>query len=234
MIAFCRFALALMLFGLFPRSAAPEVSYEDVLKSVLKSVFAVTADNCVGQSRQSTAFVWKSDGNVITAWHAIGGCNAIRVRSQVTGQSWQAHVSKVLPSADLALLSLTDAPSFPALQDSDETLHVGQELHTLGYQMGADSAGDRDIHLRFGGPKLRNLVDNNSEAFREIQQSGTPNLDIDILYIDSLVPGLSGAPIFDSSGNVVGVADGGLEGGRRRNRLGVAPKIFSVTSAVDR
>jgi hypothetical protein len=43
---------------------------------------------------------------------------------------------------------------------------------------------------------------------------GFPALDLNILYLEgSLLPGFSGAPVFDGQGRLIGVGDGGLEKG---------------------
>jgi hypothetical protein len=44
---------------------------------------------------------------------------------------------------------------------------------------------------------------------------GFPNMDLPIYYLNgSLLPGYSGCPIYNKSGKLVGIGDGGLEGGQ--------------------
>lgn len=119
--------------------------------------------------------------------------------------------NRVLKKADLALLKVTGAPPFPIMKLSTAILHPNDYFYTLGYQLGALKASDRRVRIGYAGKTLKDLV--SPAVAKEIADSGTPDPTIDIIYVDNLVHGLSGAPIFDASGKVVGIADGGLENG---------------------
>ena len=69
------------------------------------------------------------------------------------------------------------------------------------------------LHLRFSGKKLRDIVP--PSVAIELSSAGSPSLDLDITSIEGhLLPGDSGAPIFNKQGRVVAIADGGLANGR--------------------
>jgi hypothetical protein len=112
------------------------------------------------------------------------------------------------PEHDLALLSsrvdLGEAP----LPLSTGPLSSGP-LATTGYPYGAPSPQGTNLEQRFvqGGTLGDVLADT-----RELP--GWLSTKERVLNLEGhLVPGLSGSPIFDSAGHVVGVADGGLQGG---------------------
>jgi hypothetical protein len=68
------------------------------------------------------------------------------------------------------------------------------------------------VRLRYGGRTLRDIVP--QSVADELRNLGSPDPNIDITDIEGhLLPGHSGAPILNSSGQVVAIADGGLENG---------------------
>lgn len=206
----CRIlVLACVVLNLWGSAYAQTPNYEELKKSLVQ----VSAQECTGDNRLATGFVWNAGNTVVTAWHAVGGCGKIIVYSEVVGggRSWGAHIVRIFKKADLALLAVTAAPPFPILKPSTTLLQVNENLYTLGYPLGALKASDKRLRMGYAGKTLKDLV--SPDVAKEIERSGTPDPTIDIIYVDNLVHGLSGAPIFDASGKVVGVADGGLENG---------------------
>jgi hypothetical protein len=67
------------------------------------------------------------------------------------------------------------------------------------------------LQLRYGGKTLRDIV---PDSVAQTLTGGSPSLDLDVDSIEGhLLPGHSGAPIFDGHQKVVAIADGGLENG---------------------
>lgn len=181
-------------------------------QTIQKSVFSVSADSCVGGSpQQATAFVWHRQDTLVTALHAIAGCSGISVKDTNSGRTWPATVTRALIKRDLALLSIAGAPPLAPMNESNELLQNDQPLWTWGFQLGAPTPSERRFHKLEGAETLGAFV--SSDVAHDIQTSGMPDLSTEIIYVSGLVPGLSGAPIFDSSGAVVGIGDGGLNGG---------------------
>lgn len=177
-----------------------------------KSVLLVTSDVCTGrQPPQATGFAWHQANTIVTALHAVAGCNNITVKLGASDKTWPAQIDRVLIKADLALLTVTGAPPFPPMDVSGEVLTADQPLWVWGFPMGAPKASERPFINLQGGPTLKDLV--STEVAQEIQTSGMPSTGIDVIDVGSLVPGLSGAPVVDVSGKVVGIGDGGLNGG---------------------
>jgi hypothetical protein len=177
-----------------------------------KSVVNVSSQNCLGRQPQlATGFAWNSPNRVVTALHVVAGCQSISVRSGTTNQTWTASVERVLIKADLALLSVNGTPTFPTLSESNAPVQGDQDLWAWGYIAGAPTAAEQKFLNLSGAKTLKDFV--HDDVAQDIKNSGMPDLNIDILYVSGLVPGLSGAPVLDASGSVVGIGDGGLNGG---------------------
>ena len=83
---------------------------------------------------------------------------------------------------------------------------------TIGYQLDAPTMGSVNLKASFGSSRLADMLP--PAARQEVNQAGMPSLSLEVLrHQGHLVPGLSGAPIINSRGQVVAVADGGLESG---------------------
>jgi Trypsin-like peptidase domain len=188
------------------------------LDSVAPSVLRVEARHCrddhqlATSDRVATGFVWRDKTTVVTAFHVVSGCPSISVYYQGRRISRPATVMKLLRRADLVLLSVGNSPETTPLQDDQQAPSLDQELATLGFQLQIPDMSSTRLHLRYGGRKLRDIVP--STVAQALSTAGSPSLDLEITNIEGhLVPGLSGAPIFNQADKVVAIADGGLENG---------------------
>ena len=197
------------------------------------SVVHVLATGCpTYTSRSATGFAWGPDHKIVTAWHAVGGCSAIDLHSDfviANSQDWHAHVDKVLRKADLALLVVDGSPGFPSLVAASTAAKSGDGVHVLGYPEQALAASGRDIAVGYSGRNLTDLV--GPDVANAIASSGTPAADVQIIYVPALVNGLSGAPVMNDKGEVVGVGDGGLEGGAYGINWAVVPTYLTELAA---
>jgi S1-C subfamily serine protease len=189
------------------------------LDAVAPSVLRIDARQCQGNvqaaapmDRVATGFLWRDKNTAVTALHVVTGCPNISVYYQGLKISRSATITKVLRKADLALLSVGNSPESTPLQDDAKKPSLDQELATLGFQLQIPDMSSTLLHLRYGGKKLRDIVP--PSVAQALANVGSPSLDLEITNIEGhLVPGLSGAPIFNPSGKVVAVADGGLDNG---------------------
>src|SRR5580700_7025125 len=84
-----------------PRSAV--VAPPDFTK-LTKSVLNVSAEKCISQvPQQASGFVWNKPDSVVTALHAVAGCENLSVKFGKSDVVWSAKVNRVLIKADLAL-----------------------------------------------------------------------------------------------------------------------------------
>lgn len=185
-----------------------------VKNSLVKVVVAVD----IRSSNALTGFVWKSPNQVVTSLHGMSPSGDIRIL--YPGQAWRkARIKKVLQKADLVLLELLPGePAPPAgitplSSFSPEKVNFGTSVYALGFNGGAIGSSSRQMKKGYVDPEtLANLIPKKDKD--ALSRIGFPALDLNILYLEgSLLPGFSGAPVFDPQSRLIGIGDGGLEKG---------------------
>jgi len=163
-----------------------------------------------------SGFIWKEKDWVVTSLHAMKPGGTIQV--QYLDQNWCfAKIIKVNVAADLVLLQITEgnipAGVIPLQAYSSMTLNFGDEIVAIGYNSGSKGSSTRSMKKGFVDPEtLETLVPKKDRE--TIEASGLPDINLNIIYLDgSLLPGYSGSPVYDKHGSLVGIGDGGLEGG---------------------
>ena len=186
-----------------------------VLAQVTRDPFVrVDVTQCQTPPRRGSGFVWNAQGSVVTSLHVVAGCGNISIRYTVGGgQLRTARVDRVLPSADLALLSVDNPVAVQPLTSAVTMPGAGAELTVWGYPIQVRGLMDTTFHRRATAGRLEDLL--NTALRQEIQNVGMPDLNTDVVLLDggNLLPGHSGAPLLDRNGQVAAIADGGLERG---------------------
>ena len=178
----------------------------DVYDQVRPSVIRVSCSN-----HAATGFLWSSPDTAVTTLHVVAGCGRISAYYEALKITRPATVVKVLRRADLVLLRIADAPSAHMLEADTTPPSLTEPLATLGYPLQILSMSSTSLQLRYGGKTLRNIV---PESIAQALSGGSPSLDLEIENIEGhLLPGHSGAPIFNEERKVVAIADGGLDNG---------------------
>lgn len=195
--------------------AAPSAA---VRNEVLRAVVQVKASGCSdGTSRTGSGFLFESSGRIVTAHHVVGGCASIQVRyegiASPAKRIFDARLVRVLPSGDLGLLEVASAPPLPTLRLATATISADGTYAGFGYPLGVPTAGDQPVTLAVGATRLKDILPD--EAARELTRSGSRIVtDTDVLRLNvALQPGMSGGPIVDAAGEVVGIVAGGLKAG---------------------
>lgn len=169
----------------------------------------------IGQKKNSTgtAFSIADNGVWITARHVAFGC---RVMGILTGRNKGFKVLKsvVHPNADVAILfTQRGAPFFPVARPNHR-LTLGQNGFHFGYPRGKPG----DVHSRVMGRRIMRVEGRYSTAEPVVawaEQSRQPNTR-------GPLSGLSGGPILDKTGTIVGVH---VAGSIRRGRIYSVPPI---------
>jgi S1-C subfamily serine protease len=215
MFALTLISLALMVPAIAQSQERPS---EVVRQQVLRTVVQVNASGCSDNTRRSgSGFLFETSGRIVTAHHVVGGCSSIQVVyegvSVPAQRLFDARLVRVHPAGDLGLLEVNNPPTLPALRLSTATISKDASYASFGYPLGVPTASDQLVTLAVGAPRLQDILPD--EAARELNRSGSRiSIQTNVLRLNvALQPGMSGGPIVDAVGDVVGVVAGGLKSG---------------------
>lgn len=179
------------------------------------------------ETRAGSGFLYPDVTHVVTALHVVGDCNSIRVSlAQNNGPNeWQverlAQTSKIMKSADLALLSVSGqvpAGHHPLPLDTVcPTIRAGANVAgcmtedhfaLVGYEELTPSSAEL-IGECCARATLQDILAIKEQ--NDLRSLGFPALSLKILsFASPILHGDSGAPILGQDGKVLGIADGGF------------------------
>jgi hypothetical protein len=208
----------------------------DLNNSVVKVVYSCPD---IRNSKSGTGFVWKKNSQIVTALHLVtGNCtnDSIRIfipnNTYVKGDFYGAKIIKILKSADLAMLEV-NIPKMKPLSSINSTLFIKQNVDVIGYPLGAPSK--RSIQLTIPFNESKRLRPNIPASIISELNKLEFNPDIEVVHFQgSLLPGLSGAPIFNSKGQIIAVGNGGLNKGQVGISWGIpSSKIIDLENSTE-
>lgn len=215
-----RGGLLIAAIALFAGGAAaqPEGPSFAAREATLKSLVHVAAEDCAdGSARAGSGFAFEQPGRIVTAHHVVGGCRRVTVTYEGVppGAARQkaAQVARVLAVSDLALLEVSGAPAVPVLRLAPPPADRAKSYAGFGYQNGQLTAGDQLVTFSTGQSRLADILP--PEAQQELARAGS-RIDTRravLRFNVALQPGMSGGPIVDAQGAVVGIVAGGLKAG---------------------
>jgi hypothetical protein len=189
-----------------------------VRERALRALVYVTAAGCPGGAqRAGSGFVLDAPSHVVTAHHVVGGCSSIDVTYEsVPGgvpKTYSANVRRVYSRGDIAILSVTGAPSVIVLKRATPPPDRTSAFAALGYQNGQLSAGDLRVTFSVGDQRLRSIL--TADILTQLGKIQSPiDVSREVLRFNiALQPGMSGGPIIDAKGDVIGIVAGGLKAG---------------------
>ena len=197
----------------FGPAAWGQMLASDQREQIARSVAQIQARDCAGQAdRSGSGFLWKSDHELVTALHVVAGCTTIDAFfERLGGLTRRARIEHVLQGVDLALLSI-EGVGAPPLRVATRQPEVSETLEAIGFYLGVPSMGNKELKVAFGLSRLGDMLP--EQLYRQVKAGGGISPDIEIIRLNGhLLPGLSGAPILDTQGEVMGIGSGGLESG---------------------
>jgi S1-C subfamily serine protease len=175
-----------------------------VVKTVEKNLLVAPQSMFVSSPGSGSGVLISSDGQVLTAAHVVQAADKIEVEF-VDGQTVPAKVISSVPSADVAMIKLDWVPynAKPARLGDSDKMQVGDDVFIVGAPYGISHS------LSAGHISARRIPKN----------AMTGALALEMLQTDAAInKGSSGGPMFNLSGEVVGVVSmilsqsGGSEG----------------------
>ena len=185
------------------------------------SIFRLVISGCANSPGQFSQSAFKLDGApaLITALHGVAGCTSITARTAENALAFEGR-SFVINQADVAydVASLTATPSLRAQGGlpSGSKIPAGfDHLRVWGFPSGRVVSRGEEVTVA-APPLIFLSVWVMQDAIRvALKERQSPNLS-KATFLDiqgALQPGHSGAPLLNTTGHVVGVCDGGLDGG---------------------
>jgi S1-C subfamily serine protease len=171
-----------------------------------------------------TGMVLTSDGEILTNNHVIDGATSITVTIASTGKSYRADVVGTDPSDDVAVLQLRNASGLTTAKVGDSSdVAVGDAI------VGVGNAGGTGT-LRASSGKVTAL--NQSITATDESGQGGEKLTGLIEVKAEIISGDSGGPLYDSSGEIVGM-DTAASANRALNSTAYAIPIDTALKIAD-
>ena len=173
---------------------------------------SVTQPN--GQESVASGFLWQNNRHVITALHAIRPKPA-QILVECRRVPTVAKVIRYLREADLALLE-TQRPIIgcsPLSQKSISAPEFGEQIYAFGLLPIQDGTTGNILYKGTHDPEtLRGF--SNRKMHRVLDLLKMPDPDLQLFKVNGVImKGLSGGPVVNKKGELVGIVEGGLEGG---------------------
>jgi putative serine protease PepD len=177
-------------------STAEDPDWQAVTAAVAPSVVAIQVSSQQGGS-EGSGLVIDDAGHVLTNNHVVSG--AANGTVQVTlsdGRLFEATIVGTDPSTDLAVVQIQDAPDDlqpVALGDSD-AVQVGDPVLAVGNPLGLANTATTGIVSALDRPVSATGED------------ATDSVVTNAIQVDAAInPGNSGGPLFNASGQVIGI-----------------------------
>ena len=191
--------------------APPSMPGSEAIGSVLPpaSVFdpEVLVDVGPATSGVGTAFAIDETGWWLTARHVVADCKDVGI---IVGRRAAVRVKMVKPApfADIALLKTEKAPESLALDMREDQLRIGQLAFHVGFPQGRQGEAVSRLYRR---EKLvaHGRFDNEEPVLAWAELGRTQGLN-------GSLAGMSGGPVFDAQGNVIGIT---IAESARRGRI---------------
>ena len=194
-------------------AADPLRAHSDRLAAIVDHLGAATVAVLGRRHAVASGVVWR-DGLVVSAAHVFRRTPAAVTLVAAGGKALPATLAGIDSATDLALFRLADAGALAPLAAGDAaSLRAGHTAIVVGRSGEGDTLASAGIVNRVGGPWqtwLGGAVD------RLIRLDG------------GVYDGLSGAPVADASGTLVGVATAALS-----RSYGIVVPASTVTRVVD-
>lgn len=194
-------------------SSAPAGAAATVAETARASIVDINTSLGAFTAGAGTGMIISSDGLVLTNHHVVEGARAIRVRLVSTGRSYSATVVGSDPAHDIAVIRIRGVSGLTpiALGDSSD-VRLGDGVIAVGNARG--SGGAPEVAAGTVTGLNRTIIASNEDGTDAATLNGMIQTNA------PLQPGYSGGPLFNVSGEVIGVNTAASVGRRFRGTSG--------------
>jgi putative serine protease PepD len=175
-------------------STVENPDWTSVTSAVQESVVAIQVAS-QGGGAEGSGVVLDSDGRILTNNHVVADADTVQVTLS-DGRVYEADIVGTDPATDLAVVQLSDPPSdlkAASFADSADVV-VGEPVMALGNPLGLANTATTGIVSALDRPVTASAED------------GSDQVVTNAIQIDAAVnPGNSGGPLFNASGEVIGI-----------------------------
>jgi S1-C subfamily serine protease len=176
------------------QSASVSLATAEQQKGVVTIVSVLKYQNA---ESAGTGMILTSDGEILTNNHVVDGATSVTVTVPATGKSYRADVVGTDPSDDVAVLQLRGASGLDTANLGDSSdVRVGDAI------VGVGNAGGTGVLRASSGTVT--ALDQSITASDESGQESERLTGL-IQVKAAIVSGDSGGPLYDASGDVVGM-----------------------------
>ncbi len=187
----------------------------DISNADTNYVYKIKSHYLGGETKVLTGFKVKKYNGIITALHGVLNANKISAIENKTGKIHSnLKIIKIDKLKDVALLSLDSTDANNGFETGDVPLKRSfNEVETIGFPYGVDI---KTVQIKIRPPGIEKLTKSiqDGEIRTKFKLRKSPDINIDVVTLQGeLVPGLSGAPIFNHNHQVFAIANGGIKEG---------------------
>lgn len=202
-------------------STVENPDWTSVTSAVQESVVAIQVES-QGGGAEGSGVVLDAEGRVLTNNHVVADASTVQVTLS-DGRVYEADIVGTDPATDLAVVQLSDPPSdlSPATFGDSSEVVVGEPVLALGNPLGLANTATTGIVSALDRPVTASAED------------GSDQVVTNAIQIDAAVnPGNSGGPLFNASGEVIGITSSiaTLSGGMQSGSSGSIGLGFAIPS----
>ncbi|MBI9113958.1 S1C family serine protease [Sanguibacter suaedae] len=178
-------------------STVTNPDWQAVTDAVAPAVVSIQVTTDAG-SGVGSGVVLSDDGQILTNNHVVEGAVDDTVQVVLAdGRVYSATITGLDPSTDLAVVQLTDAPDdlVAAVFGDSDAVEVGEPVMAMGNPLGLSNTATTGIVSAVDRPVSTATT------------SGDAPVVTNAVQIDAAInPGNSGGPLFNASGEVIGIS----------------------------
>jgi S1-C subfamily serine protease len=203
-------------------TATPATAAQKVGIVTINTVLDYSSD----EQAAGTGTILTSNGYILTNNHVVEDSTSITVTVQSTGQKYTATVVGTDKTADVAVLKLSGASGLTPIKfASTEKVTTGESIYSVG---NAEGTGSLVTAVGTVGATDQSLTVGSDSSDASENLTGLIELNSDV------VSGDSGGPLFDKSGQVIGMVTAASSGSQvvTGYALSIA-QVLKVANAIE-